>query len=126
MHRIFALGMSLILLFTVSTAAFGQGNGLTAEQAKTKIARAGTGEKAKVTVWTRDGKKYKSYVTRTSENDFTVRDRKTDAETIIAYTDVNKIDLNRGHSTARNIGIGVGAGVGGLLVILGIAIASLD
>ena len=113
MQRILALALSALMLLTVSTATRAQSNGLTAEQAKTKIARAGTGEKAKVTVWTR-------------ENDFTERDRKTDAESVIAYSDVNKIDLNRGHSTARNIGIGVGAGVGGLLLIIAITLAHLD
>jgi len=39
-----------------------------------------------------------------------VRDRQTDAPTNIRYADVKSVDDNRGHSTARNILIIVGAG----------------
>ena len=91
-----------------------------------KLDRAGLGEKARVTVWTRAGTKIKGYVSERREGEFVVRDRKTDAPSIISYGDVTKLDINRGHSTARNVTIGVAAGVGAVLVTLGLLIASLD
>ena len=56
----------------------------------------------------------------------TLRDRKTDAPTTIRYGDVAKVESNKGHSTARNLGIGIGIGAGAFLAILLIAIAHLD
>ena len=103
------------------------GKGLqTPADVKLKLDRAGLGEKARVTVWTKAGTKIKGYVSERREGEFVVRDRKTDAPSIISYGDVTKLDINRGHSTARNVTIGVAAGVGAVLVTLGLLIASLD
>ena len=128
MKKTITLMLALLVtnLLYVSAAARAPKQDVTPEQTKAKIARAGTGERAKVTVWTKDGKKTKGYVSQTNENDFVLRDRKTDAPTTIAYSDVTKIDLNRGHSTLRNTLIGVGVGVGGLLLVIFITIARLD
>lgn len=97
-----------------------------AADVKLKLDRAGLGEKARVTVWTKAGVKTKGYVSERRETEFVVRSRKDDSPTIIAYDEVNKIDINRGHSTARNVTIGVAAGVGAVLVTLALVIASLD
>jgi len=93
---------------------------------KLKLDRAGLGEKARVTVWTKAGTKIKGYVSERREGEFVLRDRKTNTPTIIAYDDVTKLDINRGHSTARNVTIGVAAGVGAVLVTLALLIASLN
>jgi len=95
-------------------------------EVRAKIDRAGIGEKAKVTVWLRDGTKIKGYVAERREGEFVLRDRKTDAPTIVQYADVTKADINRGHSTARNTAIGVAIGAGAVLTTLAILIASLD
>jgi len=95
-------------------------------EVKTNIDRAGVGEKARVTVWRRDGTKIKGYVAERRETEFVLRDRKTDAPTIIPFADVTKVDVNRGHSTARNTAIGVAIGAGVVLTVLGVLIASLD
>ena len=108
-------------------AAAKAGKGLqTPADVKLKLDRAGLGEKARVTVWTKAGTKTKGYVSERREGEFVVRDRKTDAPTIIAYNDVTKLDINRGHSTARNVTLGVVVGVGTFLTILAVAIASWD
>jgi hypothetical protein len=99
--------------------------GLTPEQARAKVARAGTGEKAKVTVWTKDGKKTKGYVSQAGEDNFVLRDRKTDTPTTIAYSDVTKLDINRGHSGLRNTLIGVGVGVAAVFATLAIIFVSI-
>lgn len=98
----------------------------TVEAVKSKIARQGIGSKAKVTIRLKNGTKVKGYVAQAEENDFVIRDRKTDAPTTIRYEDVLKVEENRGHSTARNIAIGVAVGVGAVLAIIGITIAHLD
>ena len=46
--------------------------------------------------------------------------------TEIRYADVLKVEENRGHSTARNVAIGVAAGVGAVLAVIFITIAHLD
>jgi len=99
---------------------------MTLEQVKIKIAKLGLGEKAKATVKLKDGAKTKGYIAMAGEDDFVLRDRKTNAPTTIRYADVLKVEANRGHSTARNIAIGIGIGVGAFVAIVLITIAHLD
>ncbi len=96
------------------------------ERVKIKIAKLGVGEKAKATVFLKDGTKIKGYIAQAGDDDFVLRDRKTDAPTTIRYDNVAKVDSNRGHSTARNVTIGVVVGVGAVLAVLGLLIAGLD
>lgn len=96
------------------------------EKVKIKIAKLGVGEKAKATVVLKDGTKTKGYIAQAGDEEFVLRDRKTDAPTTIRYNDVAKVESNRGHSTARNIAIGVGIGAGAFLAIIAITIAHLD
>ncbi|HYP02879.1 MAG TPA: hypothetical protein VER76_22035 [Pyrinomonadaceae bacterium] len=98
----------------------------TLEQVKVKVARLGVGERARVTVKLKDGTKLKGYISQAKDAEFIVRDRKTDAPTVVHYRDVTRVESNRGHSTARNITIGVAVGVGSVLTVLGILIAGLD
>ena len=110
---------------TVSARQSG-GQAPTAEAVMSKIARLGLGSKAKATIRLKNGTKVKGYVAQAGEADFVMRDRKTDAPTTIRYADVLKVEDNKGHSTARNIAIGVAVGVGAVLAIIGITIAHLD
>jgi len=98
----------------------------TVETVKSKIARLGIGAKAKVTVKLKNGTKVKGYVAQAGEDDFVIRNRKTDAPTTISYADVLKVDDNKGHSTARNVAIGVAVGVGATILAIFAIIASLD
>jgi hypothetical protein len=116
-----------LLLATMSQPVAAQGDkAQTVETVKAKLAKLGLGEKAKATIRLKDGSKVKGYVARADEDDFVMRDRKTDAPTTIRYADVAKVESNRGHSTARNIGLGVGIGVGAFLLALAISFAHLD
>ena len=117
----------LILLLLVTavppTLAASQNDKQTAspETIKTQIAKLGVGEKAKATIKLRDGRKVKGYIARAGDDDFVIRDRKTDSPNTILYADVAKVESNRGHSTARDVGIGVGLGAGaaiGLVIFL--------
>jgi primosomal replication protein N len=96
------------------------------EQVKVKVARLGVGEKARVTVRFKDGTRLKGYIAQAKDSEFIVRERKTDAPSVVLYRDVARVDSNRGHSTARNIALGTAIGVGSVLTVLGILIASLD
>src|ERR1044071_1918502 len=79
-------------------------NGTTVEKIKAKVAKIGVGEKAKATVILKDGTKKKGYIGQAGNDDFVLRDRKTDSPTTINYGDVAKVESNKGHSTARNLG----------------------
>ena len=120
---------SALVIATLSlpvTAKQSGGQGMTVEAVKIKIAKLGVGDKAKATVFLKDGTKKKGYIAQAGDEDFVLRDRKTDTPTTIRYVDVTKVDNNRGHSTARNVGIGVAVGVGAVLTVLAVLIAAWD
>ena len=96
------------------------------EKLKAKVAKIGVGEMAKATVILKDGTKKKGYIGQAGNDDFVLRDRNTDAPTTISYSEVSKVESNKGHSTARNLAIGIGIGAGALLAIIFITIAHLD
>ena len=98
----------------------------TIEQVKIQIAKLGIGDRAGATITTKDGAKVKGYVYSAGDDDFVIRDRKTDAPTTIRYADVVKIERNKGHSMARNVLIGVAIGAGALLAAILIVIARAD
>src|SRR2546422_596497 len=101
------LSLLLILAPIVQVAAQTR---TSTEKAKKNVAKLGVGSKATATITLNDGAKVKGYVYSAGDEDFVIRDRKTDVPTTIRYADVKKIDDNRGHSLARNILIAVGIG----------------
>lgn len=127
-HLSFLVAVMLLLVTVPHPAVAGQTSNQapTVEAVKSKIARLGIGAKAKATIRLKNGTKVKGYVAQAGEDDFVIRDRKTDAPTTIRYADVLKVEENRGHSTARNVAIGVAAGVGAVLAVIFITIAHLD
>jgi hypothetical protein len=118
--------LAVLFLIVPVTRAAAQGSQMTATEAKIQVAKIGLGEKARATITLKNGSKVKGYVARADENDFVVSDRKTDKPTTISYADVAKVKKDSGHSTARNLAIGIGIGAGAFLAILLIAIAHLD
>jgi hypothetical protein len=97
-----------------------------ADEIKIKVAKMGTGSKARATVWLTNGAKVKGYVAQAAENDFVMRDRKTNVPTTISYANVTKFERNNGHSTAKWVGLGAAVGVGTFVLILVATIAHLD
>jgi hypothetical protein len=103
----------LLLAPAAQTFAAGQKAGKQTtpiEKTKIQVAKLGVGERARATITTKDGAKIKGYVYRAGDDDFEMRDRKTNAPTMIRYVDVAKVDDTRGHSVARNVLIIVGIG----------------
>src|ERR1700756_2890978 len=70
------------------------------EHVKRNVAKLGVGSKAKATVTLNNGTKVKGYVYSAVDEDFVVRDRKTDSPTTVRYADVKNVDDNRGHRNA--------------------------
>lgn len=62
-----------------------------AEKIKMKVAKMGTGEKAKAKIKLRSGEKLKGYISSAGENDFTITDKKSGKATRIAYADVDEV-----------------------------------
>jgi hypothetical protein len=91
---------------------------------KAKIARAGTGETARVTVRLKDGTTRKGYVSEAREAEFVLRDLKTDAPTVIPYADAARVEINRPHSTVRKYVLGTVATLGALFLISVIVVAA--
>ena len=118
---------SVLFIASISmpvTAQQPNSNGI--EKIKAKVAKLGVGEKAKATVILRDGTKKKGYIGQAGDDDFVLRDRKTDSPTTIRYSEVTKVESNKGHSTARNLAIGIGIGAGAFLAVIAIVFASLN
>ena len=118
--------LAVLILIVPASRVAARTQQMTADQAKIEVAKIGLGEKARATITLKSGTKVKGYVSRADENDFVIRDRKSDTPTTINYADVAKVQKNRGHSTARNLAIGIGIGAGAFLAILLIAISHLD
>ena len=123
------LSVLLLLAPVTQTLAVGQNTvrqATTIERMKNRVAKLGVGSKARATITLNDGAKVKGYVYSAGDEDFVIRDRKTDAPTTIRYVDVAKVKPDRGHSTARHLGLGIGIGVGAFLGILLIVFAHLN
>jgi hypothetical protein len=103
-----------------------QENAPSIDQIRVHVAKLGIGEKARATITMKDGAKTKGYVYRAGDDDFVIRDRKTDAPTTIRYADVAKVKPDRGHSTAKHLALGIGIGVGAFLAILLAVFAHLN
>ena len=113
MKRISCL-LSLLLLLTPITQVFAAGQKTdNLEHVKRSVAKLGVGSKARATITLNNGSKVKGYVYSAGDEDFVMRDRKTDAATTIRYADVKNVDDNRGHRNAMLavIFVAVGAAV---------------
>ena len=90
---------------------------------KAKIARAGTGETARVTVQLKDGTTRKGYVSEAREAEFVLRDLKTDAPTVIPYADATRVEINRPRPVRKYV-LGTVATLGALFLISVIVVAA--
>src|SRR5947199_9847139 len=85
----------------------------TIEHIKSRVAKVGVGSKARATITLNDGSKVKGYVYSAGEEDFVMRDHKTDAPTTIKYAEVKSINDDRGHRYAKMavLFVGIGAAI---------------
>ena len=115
--------LSLLLLLTPAAHALaGVQKTNDIEHVKHSVAKLGVGSKARATITLNNGTKVKGYVYTAGDEEFVVRDRKTDAATTIRYADVKNVDDNRGHRNAKLAVIFVGIGAAVTLVAIFAAI----
>src|SRR5689334_5888475 len=100
--------LSLLLMLAPIANVLGQSE-KNVDQIKKSVARLGVGSKARATIILHDGKKVKGYVYSTADDDFVIRDRKTDAPTTIPYANVYKVEDKRDDKTGMFLGIGLAA-----------------
>jgi len=105
------LALVLMLVPVAQLAAQTQKN---AESAKKNIARLGVGKKAKTTVTLNDRSKVKGYVYSVGDDDFVVRDSKTDSPTTVRYADV----LSVNDRSSKDLLIGLGAAAAGAAILI--------
>ena len=110
--------LSLLLILTPATRSFAAGqktanDAAKVEKAKKNVAKLGVGSKARATITLNDGSKVKGYVYSAGEEDFVMRDHKTDAPTTIKYAEVKSINDDRGHRYAKMavLFVGIGAAI---------------
>jgi hypothetical protein len=93
-HLTIILIVSLVSLAT-GVQAFARGKGKDpvpqAEKIKAKVAKLGTGEKAKAKVKLHSGEKLKGYISNAGANDFTITDKKSGQSKTLAYADVDEV-----------------------------------
>ena len=87
------------------------------EKIKANVLKLGTGESTRVKVKLRDKAKLEGYISDSSEETFTVTNRKTGVATTIAYQDVKSVQGNN-LSTGAKIAIGVGIAAAIIFIIL--------
>ena len=123
-HLSIILIVSLVSLAT-GVQAFARGSGKDAvpqvEKIKAKIAKLGTGEKAKARIKLRSGEKLKGYISSVGENDFAITDKKSGQTKTVLYADVveaRKPGLSKGTKIAIVAGIGVVATAAILAVLI--------
>src|ERR1043166_2905691 len=80
------------------------------DHVKKNVAKLGVGSKAKATITLNNGAKVKGYVYSAGDEDFVIRDRKTDSPTTVKYADVKSINDERGHRNAKLAALFVGIG----------------
>jgi hypothetical protein len=119
--------LTALLLLAPAAQAFGAGQkpdkqAQSMERIRIQVAKLGVGEKAKATVTTKDGTKIKGHVSQAGDDDFVMRDRKTDAPTTIRYADVLKVERNNGHPVMKIVLISIGAGTAIVLTSIALVI----
>jgi hypothetical protein len=105
------LTLVLMLVPVAQLAAQTQKN---AESAKKNIARLGVGKKAKTTITLNDRSKVNGYVYSVGDDDFVVRDNKTDSPTTVRYADV----LSVNDRSSKDLLIGLGAAAAGAAILI--------
>jgi len=113
---VYILSLLLICAPAMRVFAAGQNSDKAAsriEKVKRNVAKVGVGAKARATITLNDGSKVKGYVYSAADEDFVIRNHKTDAPTTIKYTDVKSIDDDRGHRYAKMavLFVGIGAAI---------------
>ena len=97
------------------------------EKVKAEVRKRGTGERPKVVVKMKDGRKIEGNISQVLDDSFDLLDAKTKQPTTIPYRDVAQV-RKTGWSTAAKVGLGVaiGAGVVAAVILGAVGAKGLD
>lgn len=90
----------------------------TVAEIKAKIAKLGTGKKAKAQIKLRTGEKIKGFVSSAGDDSFAFTERDSKQTKTISYADVIEVKKAGGLSTGAKIAIGLGIGVAVLAIVV--------
>lgn len=116
-----ALSLALIAFLILMSASTGraqsrpQDNSPASEKMRAKIAKLGTGKRARAEITLKDDKRLKGYIGEISENSFTLVDPKRGTVTNITYDEVRQVK-NR-NNAVREVAF-FGATIGVVLVLV--------
>lgn len=125
--------LSLVLVFFIGglyvmPTSAESGTGKQAEEVsklRSKVAKRGTGPRAKVKVTLLDGTKLQGYISEASVDNFTVNDARTGRNVVVEYSRVKELKGD-GLSRGTKIALGVGIAAAAFTVIIGVLNAALD
>lgn len=119
MFKKYLVLLLIVLMFNLVNArlSFAQTQDSLTQEVKTKVAKIGTGEKAKVKIELRNETKIKGFVSAIESDSFTVTDKKTGSTTKIEYSQVKKVSRDR-MSTGAIIAIAGGAAAATVLLLI--------
>ena len=127
-NKLLSLSLTCSLLIAVTPAHVSAQSGpeseteVAAKKVKARIVRLGTGKRARLEVRLKDGRRLKGYVGEIAEEHFSIADAKAGTVTAVPYDQVEKLKKVRNGSLIYAL---VG-GVGTLVIVIAIALASLD
>ena len=110
------LGAALLLAATGAQNVFAKT--ASAEEVRTKVARLGVGEKARVEVRLRDERKLKGHVRRAGEQSFDVTEDKTGVTIEVDYSEVAEIKRRGGGTSDTTKALIWGGVAAGAAVVL--------
>ena len=117
--------LGLMMLFTnlqlINAQTNTRNDAAAVEKIKAKVAKRGTGEKARVALKMRNGTKMKGFISQSGDDSFTITDPKTKQTSTLAYSDVAQVKRS-GLSKTSKILIGVGVAVAVTAVVLAVAV----
>lgn len=92
------------------------------QKIKAKVNARGTGEKAKVVVLMKDGRRMRGHIRQATADSFELTISGTDRTTTVPYADVAKVK-KQGWSTMAKLALGAGIGAGVVIVVVGAAVS---
>src|ERR1043166_6154247 len=107
-------GVMTLLLILAPLAHVAAQTQKNSERAKKNVARLGVGKKAKASITLNDLTKVKGYIYSVSDDDFVIRDSKTDSPTTVRYADVKAVE----DKSSKDLLIGLGAAAVGAAVFV--------
>lgn len=117
----FVINLSIVLPLYAQTQNDREAKNL--QKVKTNVAKLFGNKRGKTTVKYKDGTKIKGYITEVKDDFFSISESKSASIVSIKYDQVQSVS-QYSFPTAAKIAIGVAAGIGVLIIIVGVGLSS--